>query len=273
MKKNLKIILPLFIVVLVGLVWLFKPAKKTVPVTETPTRKVEQINQLAVKDRPFVILSLRADGKEMTITVDKVTNASKIEYEVEYNTKDIISGFFGTIDLSKETLPAVKKGLFGTCSKSVCRYDEGVSGGSLTLRFEGGDQPYVLKTDFNLQQMFDREGVFTSKDAKATLDVGRTGLPNATYLIISNTLGLPASLSQGGPEAVEGEVVAGPYSFVGAASPGLKNATISIQSKDDLNGAKLLFYNGKSYIELKATISDAKISAPVTGLGTFVVVK
>ena len=265
MKKNLKIILPLFIVVLVGLVWLFKPAKKTVPVTETPARKVEQINQLAVKDRPFVILSPRADGKEMTITVDKVTNASKIEYEVEYNTKDIISGFFGTIDLSKETLPAVKKGLFGTCSKSVCRYDEGVSGGSLTLRFEGGDQPYVLKTDFNLQQMFDREGVFTSKDAKATLDVGRTGLPNGTYLIISGTMGLP--------EAVEGEVVAGPYSFVGAASPGLKTATISIQSKDDLTGAKLLFYNGKSYIELKATISDAKISAPVTGLGTFVVVK
>lgn len=241
-------------------------AKKTAPVTQTPaTRKVEQINQLAVKDRPFVVLSPRADGKEMAITVDKVTNASKIEYEVEYNTKDIISGFFGTIDLSKDTLPAVKKGLFGTCSKSVCRYDEGVSGGSLTLRFEGGSETYVLKTDFNLQQMFDRQGIFTSKDAKATLDVGKTGLPNATYLIISGTMGLP--------EAVEGKVIAGPYSFVAATSPSLTKATIAIQSKDDLTGAKLLFYNGKSYIELKATVSGGKISAPVTSLGTFVVVK
>jgi len=241
-------------------------AKKTAPVTQTPdTRKVEQINQLAVKDRPFVVLSPRSDGKEMTITVDKVTNASKIEYEVEYNTKDIISGFFGTIDLSKETLPAVKKGLFGTCSKSVCRYDEGVTGGSLTLRFEGGDQTYVLKTDFNLQQMFDRQGIFTSKDAKAILDVGKAGLPNGTYLIISGTMGLPT--------AVEGEIVAGPYSFVAAASPSLKNATIAIQSKDDLTGTKLLFWNGKSYVELQATVSGAKISAPVTALGTFVVVK
>jgi len=241
-------------------------AKKTAPTTQTPdTRKVEQINQLAVKDRPFVVLSPRSDGKEMTITVDKVTNASKIEYEVEYNTKDIISGFFGTIDLSKDVLPAVKKGLFGTCSKSVCRYDEGVSGGSLTLRLEGSDNPYVLKTDFNLQQMFDREGVFTSKDAKAALDVGKAGLPNGTYLIISNTMGLP--------EAVEGEIVAGPYSFVAAASPSLQNATISIQSKDDLTGAKLMFWNGQAYTELQATVKGTKISAPTTNLGTFIVVK
>lgn len=240
--------------------------KKTAPVTQTPdTRKVEQINQLAVKDRPFVVLSPRSDGKEMTITVDKVTNASKIEYEVEYNTKDIISGFFGTIDLSKDTLPAVKKGLFGTCSKSVCRYDEGVTGGSLTLRLEGTDNSYVLKTDFNLQEMFDREGIFTSKDAKATLDVGKTGLPNGTYIIVSGTMGFPA--------AVEGEVIAGPYSFVAATSPSLKTATIAIQSKDDLAGAKLLFWNGKAYTELKASVNGAKISAPATGLGTFVVVK
>ena len=240
-------------------------AKKTSPATQTPARKVEQINQLAVQDRPFVVLSPRSDGKEMTITVDRVANAAKIEYEVEYNTKDIISGFFGTIDLSKETLPAVKKGLFGTCSKSVCRYDEGVSGGSLTLRLEGTDNSYVLKTDFNLQQMFDREGVFISKDAKATLDVGKTGLPNGTYLIISGTMGLPAS--------VDGEVVAGPYSFVAATNPGLKNATIAIQSKDDLTGAKLLFWNGKAYSELKATVNGTKISGPVTAPGTFVVVK
>lgn len=242
--------------------------KKTAPVMQTPdTRKVEQINQLAVKDRPFVVLSPRSDGKEMTITVDKVTNASKIEYEVEYNTKDIISGFFGTIDLSKDTLPAVKKGLFGTCSKSVCRYDEGVTGGSLTLRLEGTDNSYVLKTDFNLQQMFDRQGVFTSKDAKATLDVGKTGLPNGTYLIISGTMGLPAQAG------LPGEIVAGPYSFIAATNPSLKTATISIQSKDDLVGAKLLFWNGKAYAELQATVNGGKISAPVAALGTFVVVK
>jgi hypothetical protein len=75
------------------------------------------------------------------------------------------------------------------------------------------------------------------------------------------------------PAEVSGEVIAGPYSFVAATSPGLKNATIAIQSKDDLTGAKLLFWNGKTYTELQATVSGNKISAPVTALGTFVVVK
>jgi len=53
----------------------------------------------------------------------------------------------------------------------------------------------------------------------------------------------------------------------------LQNATISIQSKDDLTGAKLMFWNGQAYTELQATVKGTKISAPTTNLGTFIVVK
>jgi len=264
MKKYLKFIIPgLLLLVIFG--WLFWPGKKSETPTPTTTKKLEEINKIALADRPFVTLTPRADGKEVTVTIDRVENADSVEYEMEYQAAELIQGVFGTINFKDEPLPVEKSLLFGSCSKDKCRYDEGVTGGSLTMRFDGGKEAYALKSEFNLQNMFDREGVFTSKDSRATLNVGRTGLPNNTFVVITGTMGLPAD--------VDGEVLVGPYSFLAATSPTLKSAQLSIQSKDDLIGAKLMFWDGKTLTDLKAEIAGGKISAPVTGLGTFVVVK
>lgn len=264
MKNYLKFIIP-GVLLLVVLGWLFWPSKKTKTTTSAPTKKMEEINKIAMADRPYVTLIPREDGKEVKMTIALVKDATNLEYEMEYQAESLIQGVFGTIDLVKEPAPVAKDLLFGSCSKGKCRYDEGVSGGSLTLRFDGGSAPFALKTDFNLQNMFDRQGKFVSKDSKAVMDVGSKGLPNNTYMIVAGTLGLPTE--------VEGEVLSGPYAFLAAASPVLKGATLTIQSKEDLTGAKLLWWNGKSYTELKSTLADGKISAPVTGLGTFLVVK
>lgn len=265
MKSSLKYLIPVLIVLIVIGVFIFKNPKKATQTPAGTARQVEQINQISIKDRPFVTLIPRADGKEVTLSLDQVKNASKVEYELEYQTDSLIQGVFGNIDFTKETPPVSKNLLFGSCSKGKCRYDEGIVGGSLTLRFEGGSQPYALKADFNLQNMFDRQGVFISKDAKATLDVGKSGLANATFMIISSTMGLPA--------AVDGEIIAGPYAFLAASSPKLSKASLTIKSKDDLSGAKLMYWNAKAWLELKAELGAGDISASVTGLGTFVVVK
>ena len=228
-------------------------------------RKMEEINKLPISDRPYITLTPRDDGREITLTIDKVNNADQAEYELEYNAGSMIQGAFGSIDFSEETLPVVKKLLFGSCSKGKCRYDEDVSGGSLSIRFEGEAGAYVLKTDFNLQQMADRKGVFTTKDIKASLDVGTSGLSAGTYLVIASTLGLPAP--------VEGEVIVGPYAFLAASSPKLTAAEIIIKSKKDLTNARLLQWSGDDWIELNSEIGEEQISAPVTSLGTFVLVK
>ncbi|MDZ4228636.1 MAG: hypothetical protein U1C50_00105 [Patescibacteria group bacterium] len=263
-KANLKFIIP-GLLLLIVLAWLFWPSKKTKTTIQEPTKKMEEINKIAIADRPYVTLTPRTDGKEVTLTIDRVTNATKTEYEMEYQTDTLIQGVFGMIDFNEDKLPVSKDLLFGSCSKGKCRYDEGVSGGSLTMRFEGGGEPYALKSDFNLQQQFDREGKFVSKDSKATLDVGRSGLPANTFVLIAGTMGLPTE--------IEGELIAGPYAFLAASSPALKNATLTIQSKDDLTGAKLMFWNGKTLVDLEAELADGKLSAPVIALGTFLVVK
>lgn len=265
MKPHLKYIIPAAII-LAGLIFFIstKRASDTAPGEQIPKRRVEPINKLAIKDRPFVILTPRADGREVTLLIDNVTNATSAEYELEYQAESLIQGVFGTIDLTEEPQPISKDLLFGSCSKGKCRFDEGVTGGSLTIRFDGGTEVYVLKSDFNLQLMADRKGVFTSKDIKAKLDVG-TGLASDTYMIIINTMGLPAQ--------VEGEIIAGPYAFLAATSPTLRGAELTIQSKEDLTDAQLLFWTGSAWSELEAEVSEGKITAPVTSLGTFVVVK
>jgi len=263
-KTQLYLVIGLVLVAVIAGFFFLKNKKTAAPeASTTPQRKVEQINQLPIKDRPFVTLTPRADGKEVTLSLDNVKDASKVEYEMEYTAGAMLQGVFGTIDFSQEVPPVEKQLLFGSCSKGKCKYDDNVTGGSLTLRFEG-DDPYVLKSDFNLQLMSEREGVFTSKDAKASLDVG-TSLSDSTYMIIHNTMGLPASL--------EGEVVAGPYAFLTAANSKLTKATLTIKSKDDLIGTKLMFYTGTAWTELTSTVVEGEISAPVTSLGTFVLVK
>lgn len=263
MTKHLKYIIPIAIVLsLVGF-FLSHKLKKPKEEETIETRKVEQINKLPVKQRPYITLTPRADGKEVTLTIDNLTNASQAEYELEYQAGSMIQGVFGSIDFQKEELPVSKNLLFGSCSKGKCRYDENVTGGSLTLRFEGGDEPYVLKTDFNLQLMSQHEGVFASKDIKAKLDVGKSGLPASTYVIIANTLGLPVDL--------DGEIIAGPYAFLAAQTQKF-NGTLTIQSKEDLTSAKLFYYNGSDWTEITLEIDNNKITAPVTNLGTYIVV-
>jgi len=265
MKKHLKYVIPAAIV-LAGIIFFVSAKKnKQAPEEGIPQRRVEQINKLAIKDRPFVTLTPRADGREVTLIIDNVTNATSAEYELEYQAESLIQGVFGTIDFTEDRPPVSKDLLFGSCSKGKCRFDEGVTGGSLTIRFEGPTDPYVLKSDFNLQLMGDREGVFTSKDIKAKLDVGRSGLPLTTYVIVTGTMGLPAE--------VEGEVIAGPYAFLAATSPKLTAAELTIQSKEDLTDAQLLYWTGSAWSELETEVTEGKITAPVTNLGTYVVVK
>ncbi|MBU0618865.1 hypothetical protein KKD62_01365 [Patescibacteria group bacterium] len=266
MKKKLLLLLAgiaclLLIAVLIG--YKKKPESEPQPQALPPA----VINQLPIKDRPYVTLIPRVDGKEVVLTINGSAGADLVEYELEYQAGNMIQGAFGRIDFSQDEPPVSKELLFGSCSKGKCKYDEDVSGGSLTLRFEG-EQRFVLKGDFTLQLMAETEGIFTSRDGRLSLDLGSKDLASSTYVIVANTLGLPGT--------IEGEVVAGPYGFFTAAKSGkLAGAVLSWQTSDDPAGLKIYGYVNGDWQEFSQnrSVEDKTISVSVDQLTTFVLVK
>lgn len=224
------------------------------------------INQKPVKERPYATLNPTDDGHSIDLTIYDSAGAHLVEYELEYQAGSMLQGAFGRIDFSTESLPVTKNLLFGSCSKGKCKYDEGVSGGSLTLRYEGTDS-FAVKGEFSYQNMTERQGVFASRDSKVSLDVGPKGLPANTYLVVANTLGLPGE--------VEGEIVAGPYGFFTPDAEKINNATLSWQTKQTPEGTKVYGWVDGDWQEFNQNLATEAglISVSVDQLTTFVLVK
>jgi len=261
----------IFIIILVFLGGGFLAYKKFVkkPSTEEKkavvSKKKPQVNLIDLEKRPYVTLVPREDGREVSMTITKTHfGEDKVEYELEYQAGTMIQGAFGRIDFSEEPLPVTKKLLFGSCSKGKCKYDEDVSGGSLTLYFKGSED-YAVKGEFTIGQTGEKEGVFSSRDAKISLDVGEKGLSAGTFVIVSSTIGLP--------EEVEGKVLAGPVGFFTANSVKINQATLSFKGiNEDLDKVKVLGWVNSQWQVYEAVKEEDGISSQVDSLGTFVLV-
>lgn len=229
------------------------------------TKKKPQINLLELEKRPFVTLLPRVDGHELFITIDSLKMGEDgVEYELEYQAGTMLQGAFGRIDFKEEPTPVTKKLLLGSCSKGKCKYDKDVSGGSLTLYFEGKED-YGVKGEFTLNKMSEEEGVFFSKDKKISLDVGKTGLTSGTFVVVLDTIGLPSE--------IESRVLAGPVGFFTASKQSIKKADLTFKEiEQDLSDVKILGWDGKEWQEYKVEIDNDSVTARVDQLGTFVLV-
>ena len=262
--KNIYIIIPLVILLIVGgFVFLRKP-KQEEKRLETP-KGIKEINVLAVKKRPYMTLRPSADGHFLYVEVVDSKDFKTADYEFEYQAGTSIKGGIGSFDFSEEP-PYEDEKLLGTKSKADYYFDENVFAGSFTFIFMNGERS-ALKTDFTLQKAGDEQGKFSSRDLKVILDVGKTGLADNTYVVTIQTMGLPAK--------VEGEVLAGPYGFFSSGKSLVKSAALTFKSKEELEGAKILAWTNGEWIEMEEDleIGEGKISATVSLLTTFVVVK
>lgn len=260
------IIIPLVIIVLAaggffGYKKFFAKKKKEEP-KKVVSKKAQLVNQIELGKRPYLTLVPREDGREVSMTIDKLQlGEENVEYELEYQAGNMIQGAGGRIDFTQEPAPVTKKLLFGSCSKGKCTYDENVSGGSLTLTF-AGKEGYALKGDFTLNKMSEKEGIFSSRDAKVSLEVGSKDLPADVYVIVASTMGLPGK--------VEGKVISGPVGFFTANKATLKSATLTFKSHDDLSKAKIMMWDGSQWQDLEGKAGEEEISASVDQLGVFV---
>ena len=154
MKKTTAIILVVFLSlgIIGGLFFLTFKNKKSSLSSSKPTPTPQQImEELPAEKLPLVWLTPSADKHEVTLEIKNIKNATSLEYELTYLSKEIPRGVVGTINLKEQETSILRKILLGSCSRNVCRYDEGVTGGTLTLRLRGLEGLIKATGDFDLQ--------------------------------------------------------------------------------------------------------------------------
>ena len=152
--------------------FLLSACGQTAPVKPTPT-PAPKVVEMPIADRPVITLTPRNDGHMLYLKITKIpASISSMEYEVIYtaidNSSEIEKGLGDTVKDVTSTLE--RSLLLGTEScTSGCKYkyDEGVTGGTITLNFINKDgqsstyeSPFVIKSSAELK-----------KDGKLTLTV------------------------------------------------------------------------------------------------------
>ncbi|MCJ7804719.1 hypothetical protein MUP35_03250, partial [Patescibacteria group bacterium] len=243
------------VLLIVGGIFLVRNKKKT-EVTNDNQKNQQTTLETPLAERPYVILVPRADGKEFTLDITRIKNAKTIEYELVYESQGLSRGVIGSVELSSGETEVSRKLLLGSCSKDVCKYDEGIKQGTLTLRFRGSDGTRKFTSDFHLQEGGKE---LTSIDEKFKL-AGKFFV--GTFYLTMPTIGLP--------EKVEGKIVGGPYGIFTAGSSSAKNSTLTMTFSETPTSAKLFLFDGKSSTEQTgAKIEGSNLTATVNSLGTF----
>lgn len=258
MKKNLLITIIVLAVVLLGIggffVW---RGKRVSQPTLTPEPEGVLI-ETPLEERPYVTLTPRTDGREFTLDISRIKNAETIEYELVYLTRGLSRGVIGSVDLKEGETVISRKLLLGTCSRGVCKYDEDVTEGTLTLRFRGPDGVRKFVSDFHLQQGGKE---LTSIDGNFKLE-GK--LSSGTFYLIMSTVGLPGEF--------EDEVVRGSYGVFTVGSNSIKNGKVTLTLSEEEPSAKLYAWTGRGWQEVKKgfEIDGKVVSAEIDSLGTFI---
>ena len=198
MKKYLPfIILGLGVVVVAAAVFIFRGKKEQTPVEETAP-------EIPFDLRPTTSLTPTSDGHWLNMKVENIQiDAASMDYELLYSLPDgRTQGVPGTEKSLKKGATVERKLLLGSESSGKFRYDEGVSQGTLTLKFRDAKGKLVgkLSTDFHLQSMEKEVVDLTTVDDKFKFTPDEVPTKQE-WFVTMETFGvptpLPSSVSQG----------------------------------------------------------------------------
>jgi len=256
MKKVIPIVL-IFSLLVFGGFFFFARTKKA------PEKKpLLQETSLPLEERPFVSLIPVEDGHYFNLKVEKIKNADSVDYELLYMSDDLSRGVIGSVEVNGQDF-FEKEILLGSCSRNVCRYDENITGGSLTLKLRGasGVQKYVVP--FSLH-------VGSSKIEKFTLEEGFSveGKFAKGLYLLSSPVGIP--------QMPEKEVIGGPFSVFTQEEKN-QDATVQIKLNKASSKATVLLWD-KNLSSWKILSSGFETDGEVVRvetdtLSTFVVVE
>lgn len=260
MKKYLPVIIGALVLLLVlgGVFWFLRGGKQA-----EPEEKPEQLApEWSLEERPYITLTPREDGHEFKLEIEGVRDTELIDYELVYFANDISRGVTGTIELEGKT--SIERDLLlGSCSRNVCKYDENVTEGTLSLRFQNSKgQVRKYELAFHLQTGDEAEVGLTSGDGNFSF-LGK--LPADEYYLTLSTVGLP-----GIPEE---EPLAGPYAIFTSASKKAEGK-VNLKLRGEAEKAKILGWNSvkQTWEDYGGEIKNNFISAEVDSLTIFVAV-
>ena len=257
-KKLIALLTVLGVVIILGLIfWSRNKNKQNNQENNNfqPNQEVEIKTPL--QERPYVFLTPSIDGREFTLDIERIKDEIKtIEYELVYDSQGLPRGVIGSIDLKDNEHQVQRKLTLGTCSKNVCKYDEGVEKGTLTLRLRSSLGVEKFTSDFHLQK---GSKELTSADGKFKLE-GK--FPANAFYLVMPTIGLP--------EKIEGKFLSEPYGVFTAEKSGVKNLNLTLSLLETTETAKLFLFDGKSLTESSgAKVEGDKLNATVNSLGIF----
>lgn len=235
---------------------------------ETPVQRPkiqEVVNSTPLTERVYTTIEFASAsrfplGRELMVNIAEGRNATAIEYELEYQAGTLVQAGVGSIIPTQEKPPYKRATLLGSCSAGgACSYHEDVKGGTLLVRFKGSSVGN-LKGEWNYYAP-GNDGKLSSRDAKFQLDAPSL---KSSYTLISQTLGLP--------KAVDSDVLAGPYHLAATANK-FGQIRLTVRLAEEAPGARLFYWDGKSYAKINSETSGKTLTATITSAGTYVVTK
>lgn len=121
------------------------------PQPQTALDEEEEVILPEIDSSVKVAVTAQSDNREVTLSISAIPKGTEsIEYELSYDTSaGLPKGALGTIKLSGES-SIERKITLGTCSRNVCKYDEGVTKINLVLRFNTADGASQFQKSYDL---------------------------------------------------------------------------------------------------------------------------
>lgn len=156
----------------------------------TPSTKI-LLNELPLKDRPFVTLVPHTTNRLFTFVGININKASESSLDLEYQSGDLLKGVSANID---SPIPDhfIKAIILGSCSTGgKCSFDKELKSGTMKLRlkYAGQEAVNLLKGDFTFVL-----GQSNLPDGKVSFEASKTSAKE--NLILMNSFGLPKALDE-----------------------------------------------------------------------------
>lgn len=280
------LVLVIALIVLGGLgLWGFRVS------SSQETGPVEEVDLAFDAEGPYAILSPRRDGNALILSIKRTSSYDSITYDLAYTSTvdetamsgtkvlddgeglsqggSIDRGVSGTIDTKEKKGEYEQEILFGTCSKNVCKYDQGVENGTLTLHIKKGKKAYRMITQWHLQKPDIALGVLTSGDQhfSYTTSADRQVLANVGFSIVNDLTGVP-KLPSG--KTASGKV----YVLNVPAAKVLAGGDVAVElAENPGTDSKLFRFDGSKseWEEMDTKVEGSTFSAKASGAGIFAV--